>query len=152
MQQASDVAQWELMRAQIVQSMLEHEIVTQALRVQSIVSALFILALGSLCFFLWRRHGSLNEAFHAEIGRHSVERCGLVKRHSNELCELVARHSSERVSMLKEQSLQLASMQMQMLHSFEGMASRGRVSSASSPSTAVTAIKPPPPAPPKSGT
>jgi hypothetical protein len=70
-----------------------------------------------------------------------------VNRHSNELCGLLTRHASERVSMQKDQSLQLASMQMQMLHAFEGMASKGRVSSAISPSSPVTVIRPVPPVP-----
>lgn len=108
-----EAADLEKIRSQIHQSLVEHEIVAQALRAQAIVSALFILALGSLCFFLWRRHGYLNQAFHLEIRRHSVERAALVNRHSN-----------ERVQMVKDQSLQLASVQMQMLHAFEQLVSR----------------------------
>lgn len=121
-QPIDDVAQWDLIRMQISQSLVEHEIVTQALRAQAIVATMFILGFGCLSFFLWRSRASLNEAFHAEISRNSFERC-----------ELVRKHSTERVSMLKEQSLQLASMQMQMLHAFEGMASRAHASSGSLP-------------------
>lgn len=117
-----DANQWDLIRMQVSQSLVEHEIVAQALRAQAIVSALFILALGFMCFFLWRRHAYLNEAFHVEIRRHCVERCGLVKA-----------HSKERVEIVKQHSLELVSLQMQMLHSFEGMVSRRPAASASSP-------------------
>lgn len=120
-QTPSDVGQWDLIRMQVSQSLVEHEIVAQALRAQSIVSALFVLALGCLCFSLWRRHAYLNEAFHAEIRRHCVERCALVKQ-----------HSSERVAMLKQHSLEHSSTQMQMLHHFEGIVTKRRASSGSS--------------------
>ena len=106
----SESQQWDTIRAQIVQGMLEHEVVTQALRAQAIVSALFILMLGSLCFALWKRHAYLYQAFLAEIKRHSFERIALVKQHS----------------------LEQSSTQMQMLHAFEGIVSRRRPSSAPS--------------------
>ncbi len=119
-QPLGDGTQWELIRMQVSQSLVEHEIVAQALRAQAIVSTMFILALGSLCFFLWRRHGCLNEAFHAEIKQHSAAQSALLQQ-----------HSSERVSIVKQHSLELVSLQMQMLHAFEGMASPRPAGSAS---------------------
>lgn len=101
---APDQDQWELIRLQVAQGMMEHEIVAQALRATALVSALFVLILGSLCFFLWRRCDCLNAALLAEISR----------------------HSRERLAMLKEQSLQLSSCMMQMQHSFEGLVTRKR--------------------------
>lgn len=110
----------EMMRAQVAQSLLEHEIVAQALRLQSIVSALFILILGSLCFFLWQRHAYLFAAFLAEINRHSNERIALVKQHS----------------------LEQSSTLMQVLHAFEGIVSRKRSSSASTHHSSTSAAPP----------
>jgi hypothetical protein len=117
-----DGNQWDLIRMQVSQSLVEHEIVAQALRAQAIVSAIFILVLGSLCFLIWRRHACLNEAFLDEIKRHSAERCGMVKQHS----------------------LELVSLQMQMLHAFEGMVSQRPLASASSPHSFEGSRRPPP--------
>jgi|SRR6187551_600019 len=132
MQQTIDPGSLELMRAQVAQTMLEHEIVVQALRTQAIVSALFILIVGGLAFFLWQRNGCLNAAFHAEISRHSTERIEQVKQ-----------HSSERISLVKQHSLELCSIQMQLLHAFEGIISVRRPSSASSRVSSASATPPP---------
>lgn len=101
---APDQDQWELIRLQVAQGMMEHEIVAQALRATAVISALFVVILGSICFFLWRRCACLNEALLVEISR----------------------HSRERLAMLREHSLQLSSTMMQMQHSFEGLVSRKR--------------------------
>ena len=119
--------QWDTLQAQIAQGMIEHEAVMQALRAQAIVSAMFILTLGSLCFALWRRHACLFEALVAEI-----------KRHSNERIVLVKQHSLERSSEL-----------MQMLHAFEGIVSRARQTSAPSHLSSALAT---PPQQPSTGT
>ncbi len=100
-----------MMQQQLNQAMIEHQIVVQALRAQAIVSALFILVLASISYFLWRRHADLTAAFLAEIVRHSHERTAIVKQHSLERC----------------------SDMMQLLHAFEGIVSRGRQRSATSP-------------------
>lgn len=122
--QPADIAatsqQWDTIRAQIAQGMLEHEILVQALRAQAIVSAMCILTTGGLAFFLWRRNGYLFEAFVAEIKRHSFERITLVKQHS----------------------LEQSSLMMQMLHAFEGIASRRRSTSATSPVSSGSAPTP----------
>lgn len=130
MQPVDAAAPWEPIRAQIAQGMLEHELVMQALRAQAIVSAMFILVLGSICFFLWRRHACLTEAFHATIRQ----------------------HSSERISLVKQHSLEQSSMLMQMLHAFEGIVSKRRGTSASSRVSSESATPPPMPSttPPQS--
>lgn len=124
-QQARDATEAALamVQQQLQQAMIEHAIVMQALRAQSLVSALFILVLGSISYFLWRRHDDLNAAFLAEIARHSLERTSLVKQHSLERC----------------------SDMMQMLHAFEGIVSRGRQHSARSPVSSGSTTQPPPP-------
>lgn len=126
-----------MVQQQLNQAMIEHQIVVQALRAQALVSALFILMLGSISYFLWRRHSDLNAAFLAEIVRHSHERTALVKQHSLERC----------------------SDMMQLLHAFEGIVSKGRQRSAPSPVSSVSTQQPhqqstgrqtpvPPPLPP----
>jgi len=107
-----------LMQAQISQTMLEHQIVVQALRAQSLVSLLFVLVLGSLIFFLYRRHVCSSEALIEQTKRHCAE-----QRERDE------RHTSELNSMRKQHSLDLHSHTMQMLHAFEGMVSRKRADS-----------------------
>lgn len=109
-----------MMQAQLQQAMIEHEIVVQVLRAQTLVSLLFVLVLSCICYFLWKRHSGLNAAFLAEIARHSVERQG----------------------MLKQQSLELVALQMQMLHAFEGIVSRRRPPSASSQISSVSPMPP----------
>lgn len=94
----------------LTQALLAQVRLEQALRMQAVVSSLFILVLGCLCFVLWQRHGCLFEALVAEIKRHSAERIGLLKQHS----------------------LERSSEQLQMLHAFEGIVFR-RYSSSPSP-------------------
>lgn len=123
--------QWDTIQAQITQGMLEHEVVMQALRVQSIVSALCILFVGGLCLLLWRRCAALEVAFHAEIRRHSNERIGQVKQHS----------------------LELQSVLVQMTHAFEGLASSvlaplANISAPASPQPQPQPPSAPPPLPP----
>lgn len=110
-----------MMQAQLQQAMIEHEIVVQALRAQTLVSLLFVLVLSCICYFLWQRHSGLNAAFLGEIGRHSVERHGMLKQHS----------------------LELVALQMQMLHAFEGIVSRRRPPSASLPVSSGSQTPPP---------
>jgi hypothetical protein len=122
MQQPDDAGtQLDTIRAQISQGMIEHELVMQALRMQAIVSALFVLVLGSLLFFLWKRHACLTEALHATIRQ----------------------HSSERISLVKQHSLEQSSLLMQMLHAFEGIVSKRRGTSASSRVSSESATPPP---------
>lgn len=110
-----------MMQAQLQQAMIEHEIVVQALRAQTIVSLLFVLVLSCICYSLWKSRSGLNAAFLGEIGRHSVERHAMLKQHS----------------------LELVALQMQMLHAFEGIVSRRRPPSASSPAFLGSQTQPP---------
>lgn len=119
MQQSDEL---EAMRLQIAQGLLEHEIVVRALWTQALVSAMFVLVLGICCFTLWRRYAALLAAFHDGIASHSSERIEQVKLHTN-----------ERISLVKQHSLEQSSLMMQMLHAFEGIASRKRSTSGSSP-------------------
>jgi hypothetical protein len=127
MQQVDDAAQWDTIRAQIAQGMIEHEVVMQALRAQAIVSALFILVLGTALYFLWKRNAALTEAFHG----------------------VIRQHSSERISQVKQHSLEQQSLLMQMLHAFEGIVSTRRGTSASSRVSSESATPPPMPSTPQ---
>jgi hypothetical protein len=124
MQQVDDAAQWDTIRAQIAQGMIEHEVVMQALRAQAIVSALFILVLGTALYFLWKRNAALTSAFH----------------------DVIRQHCGERISLVKQHSLEQSSLLMQMLHAFEGIVSKRRGTSASSQVS--SGSQTPPPMPP----
>lgn len=92
------------MQAQVLQSMIEHQIVAQALRAVCLTCAGFVLVFGLLTIYLmWRLACS-------SAGTAEQER-----RHSAELVEMVKRHS-----------LELNSHTMQMLHGFEGLLSGKR--------------------------
>lgn len=96
--------QLQELQAQIAQGLLEHEIVVQALRQQSLVSAGCVLVLGLLCFSLWRRCVYLSAALELQTRRHYAELQRRDERHS-----------------LDQQSAM-----MQMLHGFENIVSRKR--------------------------
>lgn len=96
------LAELEAMRMQVQASLIEHHIVVQALYGVCIVCFVAVGLMGLLSFFLWRRTVCLSEALIAEVERHSKERIGIVKQNS----------------------LERESAQMQMLHAFEGIASR----------------------------
>lgn len=103
-QQLSDPEQWEAIRLQLLQSMLEHQAVQRALVLVGFTAAAFVLVLGLLCFFLLRRCIYLSEA----------------------LLQQTVRHSRDQQAMLKQHSLEQSSNMMQMLHGFEGIVSRRR--------------------------
>ncbi len=97
----NDTAQASLdaMQAQVMQSMIEHQLVVQALWAVCGVFLAFVVLSACIWFYLIRRLSSLSEA--------SVEQ---EKRHSSEKLETGKRHS-----------LELQSNGMQFLHAFEGI-------------------------------
>lgn len=93
-----DLSDLETIRLQVAQSLIEHEIVAQALRAQCLVSAGFVLVLGLLCLFLWRRNVYCESA--------SLE---MVKRFYTEQSERDERHSRELIALEKQNGLELNS-------------------------------------------
>ena len=85
----------EAMRQQILQGMLEHQLVVQALRAQSLLSAAFVLALSLLSFFLWRRCVYCADALLEQTKRHSTELQERDERRANEAIGLQRQHSLE---------------------------------------------------------
>jgi hypothetical protein len=90
--------QLEAMRLQVAQSLIEHEIVAQALVAQCLISAGFVLVLGLLCLFLLRRNFYCAQAL--------IEQ---TKRFYTEQSERDARHSSELIAAEKQNGLELSS-------------------------------------------
>lgn len=79
--------QLQVMQEQINQAMLEHQIVVQALRAQCLISAAFVVVLGLLCLFLYRRCVYSAEASLAQAKRHYTEQKEQEERHSRELLD-----------------------------------------------------------------
>lgn len=97
----SDSDQWALIRAQVEQGMIEHQIVAQALRAQSIISAAFCLVLSLLAFWMWRRCKACEQALIEQEKRHSTEWCDQERRHATELDEQRKAASMELVSTVR---------------------------------------------------
>lgn len=93
-----DLSDLETIRLQVAQSLIEHEIVAQALRAQCLVSAGFVLVLGLLSLFLYRRNVSCAQALIDQT-----------KRFYTEQSERDARHSSELIALEKQNGLELNS-------------------------------------------
>jgi uncharacterized protein HemX len=85
----------DTIRQQIVQGMVEHEILAQALRAQCLVSAGFVLVLGLLSFWMWRRSVYTAEASVAQERRHSTERLQREEQHASEVKDIIKQHSLE---------------------------------------------------------
>jgi hypothetical protein len=92
------------MQAQVLQSMIEHQIVAEALRAVSLACAGFVLVFGLLTIYLMWRLAHLSAGCLEQERRHSAERLETDKRHS----------------------LELQSNGMQYLHAFEGIVSAKR--------------------------
>lgn len=87
--------QLQAMRDQILQGMLEHGIVVQALRAQSLVSLAFVLVLSLLSFWMWRRSVYCAEALIEQEKRHSIELRAKDEQRANEVITLQRQHSLE---------------------------------------------------------
>ncbi len=85
----------ETVRQQIMQGMVEHEILAEALRAQCLISAAFVLVLGLLSFWMWRRSVYTAEASLAAERRHTIERLQLGEQHSSEVKSIMRQHSLE---------------------------------------------------------
>ncbi len=81
----SDPPQLVEMRLQITQSLLEHQIVVQALLIGSAVALCAIGVLGWLAFSATRRCTYLTEALRAAESRHSVETQKLLAQQQTQL-------------------------------------------------------------------
>lgn len=85
----------ETIRAQIMQGMVEHEILAQALRAQCLVSAAFVLVLGLLSFWMWRRSVYAEGALLAQEKRHSTERLQREEQHASEVIGIIKQNGLE---------------------------------------------------------
>lgn len=95
--------QLQAMQDQIYQSMVEHQIVVQALRAQCLVSAVFILVLGLLSFFMWRRSVCVEQLLVDREKQHSIELSERDARRANEAIDLQRQHSLELDSITRTQ-------------------------------------------------
>jgi hypothetical protein len=91
----SDPEQWALIQAQVQQSMVEHQIVAQALRAQSIVSCAFCLALSLLSFWMWRRSVACAEALLAQEKRSTIEQRERDAKHATAMIDMQRQHGLE---------------------------------------------------------
>jgi uncharacterized protein HemX len=85
----------DTMRAQIIQTMVEHEMLAQALRAVCLICAGFVLVLGLLSFWMWRRSVYSAEALVAQEKRHSTERLQREEQHASEVIAIIKQNSLE---------------------------------------------------------
>jgi len=98
----------EAMRLQVAQSLIEHEIVSQALFAQCLVSAGFVLVLGLLCLFLLRRNFYCAQALIEQTKRFYTEQSERDARHSNELIAAEKQNGLELNSITRTQWAEFA--------------------------------------------
>jgi hypothetical protein len=96
---ASD--QFETMRLEMHQAMIEHDMLAQALRQQSLVSGGFILVLGLLVIWLARRNFQLSQGCLEQQRWHFEETIARERRHSSERIEVQKQHGLELDSTMK---------------------------------------------------
>lgn len=91
----TEAEQLEAMRLQIHQGMLEHDMLAQALRAQSLISAGFVLVLGIALIWLIRRNFQLSQALIEQTRQHYAENVEREQRHSSERIEQQKQHGLE---------------------------------------------------------
>ena len=98
----TEAEQFEAMRIQIHQSLVEHDILAQALRAQSLISAGFVLVLGLALIWLLRRNYQLSTGLIELQRQHFAESIEREKRHSTEWIELQRQHGLELDSITRQ--------------------------------------------------
>jgi hypothetical protein len=98
----------ETIRLQVAQSLIEHEIVAQALRAQCLVSAAFVLVLGLLSLFMWRRSVFCAQALIEQTKRFYIEQSQRDARHSKELIDAEKQNGLELNSITRTQWAEFA--------------------------------------------
>mgnify|MGYP001579446324 FL=1 len=106
--QQPDLNDLDTIRLQVAQSLIEHEIVAQALRAQALVSAGFVLVLGLLALFMWRHTVRVYERSLADTKRYYSEQSEREKRHSSELIEQQKQNGLELNSITRTQWAEFA--------------------------------------------